>query len=485
MKKNAAVLVGIFCLIWYFNWCTPLICDDYVYSFIWQDKIMGIALPETAEKISGITDIIYSQWQHYFSWGGRTVAHSLAQFFLWQGKDLFNIFNAACFVLLLLEMQWLIDRGRIHFRFLPSDILWIFGVFWIFSVYLGDIFTWLTLSCNYLWTTVILLSFLLVYVRFYFNLEDIFFVRNTTAGKILLFLFGVLAGWTNENVPCFVILFLGVYLMQCHKQKKLVSILLFGFAGFTLGYLLLMSSPGNYVRYLRQVQDGIVVPGLSLIESNFSVLTSIFVIRFLLLFYVLDNLYLFYRKGLQDIDKKPYYLALSFFLLNIFSLVFMLISPYFRHRSGFPALIFLIISAGIIRALKKSEKPQVKRLNERIEYVFRVAGFFYVFMTIAASIYVWQLQYQQTKIMLAKIEDEKHNPSENVLVVRERPDLLEKDIGFAFAITGGHVIYPYSLTPDEKSWINRDVALYYGITALRAEQEVNNENDNSFDSLLQ
>ena len=81
MKKNAAVLVGIFCLIWYFNWCTPLICDDYVYSFIWQDKIMGIALPETAEKISGITDIIYSQWQHYFSWGGRTVAHSLAQFF--------------------------------------------------------------------------------------------------------------------------------------------------------------------------------------------------------------------------------------------------------------------------------------------------------------------------------------------------------------------------------------------------------------------
>lgn len=246
-----------------------------------------------------------------------------------------------------------------------------------------------------------------------------------------------------------------------------------------------MSSPGNYVRYLRQVQDGIVVPGLSLIESNFSVLTSIFVIRFLLLFYVLDNLYLFYRKGLQDIDKKPYYLALSFFLLNIFSLVFMLISPYFRHRSGFPALIFLIISAGIIRALKKSEKPQVKRLNERIEYVFRVAGFFYVFMTIAASIYVWQLQYQQTKIMLAKIEDEKHNPSENVLVVRERPDLLEKDIGFAFAITGGHVIYPYSLTPDEKSWINRDVALYYGITALRAEQEVNNENDNSFDSLLQ
>ena len=257
--------------------------------------------------------------------------------------------------------------------------------------------------------------------------------------------------------------------MQCSKKKRLHSILLYGLTGFTLGYFLLMLSPGNYVRYLRQVEDGIVVPGVSLVESNLSVLTNIFVIRFLLFFYVLENLFLFFRKGLQNLKKKPYYLALNFFFLNIFSLVIMLFSPYLRHRSGFPALIFLIISAGIIRKIKKPEKLQVNRLNEKLKNVFRVAGILYISVTVVASIYVWQLQYQQTQTMLSKIEAEKQNPSEKVLVVRERPDLLEKDIGLVFAITGGHVIYPYSLTPDERSWINRDIALYYGIAALRTE----------------
>ena len=34
-KLNFIVLFWIFLLMWYFNFCTPLIMDDYIYSFVW------------------------------------------------------------------------------------------------------------------------------------------------------------------------------------------------------------------------------------------------------------------------------------------------------------------------------------------------------------------------------------------------------------------------------------------------------------------
>ena len=50
---------------------------------------------------------------HYFTWGGRTVAHVLAQFFLWKGKTLFNIANALVSVLLVFELYWCINYSSI------------------------------------------------------------------------------------------------------------------------------------------------------------------------------------------------------------------------------------------------------------------------------------------------------------------------------------------------------------------------------------
>ena len=69
--------VCIMLLFLVFNIYTPLVADDYIYSF----------------GMHSVGDILVSQYHHYFFWGGRSVAHFLVQFWLLIGKPFFNIAN--------------------------------------------------------------------------------------------------------------------------------------------------------------------------------------------------------------------------------------------------------------------------------------------------------------------------------------------------------------------------------------------------------
>ena len=100
----ALVLTLIGMLMLLLNLHTPLMMDDYDYSFSWA----------TGERLAGIADIAASQAAHYRLWGGRSVVHFLAQLFLYLGKPVFNLANTAMFLLLLLEMTMLAGKpGRV------------------------------------------------------------------------------------------------------------------------------------------------------------------------------------------------------------------------------------------------------------------------------------------------------------------------------------------------------------------------------------
>ena len=86
------IIGGIMLLL---NAHTPLMMDDYDYSFSWA----------TGERLAGISDVMRSQAVHYRIWGGRSVVHALAQMFLYWGKGIFNIVNALMYLVLLLEIS--------------------------------------------------------------------------------------------------------------------------------------------------------------------------------------------------------------------------------------------------------------------------------------------------------------------------------------------------------------------------------------------
>lgn len=467
-KKKTAILTFLFFLLWYLNYCTPLIFDDYIYSFVFSDYSMGFPLPESAVRISSIKDIVLSQWNHYFFWGGRTVAHTLAQLFLWQGKYLFNILNAACFVLLLVEICWIVNKGEITFLFSKQELLYIFGLFWIFSIGLGDVSVWLTLSCNYLWTTVLLLGFLLIYEQHYFYGSII--LKN----KVFIFLFGLITGWTNENTICFVILVLLYYLFNLRKTGILLRTdiyLLYGFGGLCIGYLFLILAPGNFVRYIREAQDGVFLTGLTLYRRNIIAIIEIFALRCILYFYVFKGFLFLNKCELDEQQRKLLLISCVFTFFSFGSILIMLLSPEFRFRSSFPGLIFIIVATGLIRNVLRDRKQTIFKNNKRnVMCVLRFLAVLYVSVTVIGSIYAYSLQHQQTQLMLAEINKEKINPTGNVLVVQERPYRL-RNYKLFNALTGFHLVFPYSIVADKNYWINKDVALYYGIQSISTEKE--------------
>ena len=74
------------------NLLMPNVADDLSYKFIWDGAGKGNLIngidPSRLQPVESFSDILISQWQHYFAWGGRTVAHIFVQFFVWQDKIL-------------------------------------------------------------------------------------------------------------------------------------------------------------------------------------------------------------------------------------------------------------------------------------------------------------------------------------------------------------------------------------------------------------
>ena len=101
-KKTVRIGIGAFLLIigslfYLMNMYTPICGDDYLYSF-YLTPVAAKSFFEGAsigfeQKISSFTDVIFSQYNHYFYVNGRTIPHILEQSFagLW-GENCFNLY---------------------------------------------------------------------------------------------------------------------------------------------------------------------------------------------------------------------------------------------------------------------------------------------------------------------------------------------------------------------------------------------------------
>ncbi len=173
-----------------------------------------------------------------------------------------------------------------------------------------------------MWTLVLLLGFIISYVRTYFNPEEETKLNNVSW---LQFFFGLLAGWTNENTVCFVIIVIGYYICLIKRHKNNYGLketdvmkLLPGFIGLILGYLLLIFAPGNYVRYVTLAQIGAINTGVPLIKENLKTFLLIYSIRFFLIYYIVRNLLSFrcVYSYLKETEKKQY--IIYFFFVSFY-----------------------------------------------------------------------------------------------------------------------------------------------------------------------
>lgn len=319
-------LLVIYGIVLFLNIKTPLLGDDYTYTYIFG----------TFDKVQNLPDILQSQITHYNTWGGRSVVHTIAQLMLMLNPLVADVINSLVFIILTGLIYQHINYNK------PLSISLLIGVFlllWFFEPF-AETILWMTGSANYMWGTVIILAFLLPFLL-YENEAGNRLKKNTQF--IVMLFFGIIAGWTNENTGAGMILIIILFILYYKTQKWNIPLwAVSGLAGAILGYLIMICAPGNTVR-AAGVEMGVISVFYRLYlhtQTLFNFLGSLN-LAFVVLFYVV------YRRKEKNY-KFILYKALIFELGALAAVYVMIFSPSFPERAWFGIITFNIIAVGIL-----------------------------------------------------------------------------------------------------------------------------------------
>lgn len=322
------------------NLLMPNVADDYSYKFIWDGAGNGNLLDNIdvsrLQPVESLSDIFFSQWQHYFTWGGRTVAHIFTQFFVWQEKIFFDVANTLVFAALVL-LLFKIGTGLSLRQMNKSYLLFILAGMYFCAP--AQIITtiWLTGTCNYLWMCTLELLFLLPFAMTYHHKK--FLIPHFT------FPIAFLAGWSIEPGAAVTIFITFMFVAHFYKEKNLQTWMKVGFIFLLLGFAILILAPGNLHR-AELINDHLPPSTMQMLYANFfGGFLPVFLRESIL--FVPIIFYFFKAKTSPEVTR----FILIFSAASVLSLLIMMFSPIFPERAGFPSTIFLLTAS--LAALKE------------------------------------------------------------------------------------------------------------------------------------
>jgi multisubunit Na+/H+ antiporter MnhF subunit len=270
-------------------------------------------------------------------WGGRSVVHFISQVLLLLPSRTADLLNT----LIYLGYTFLI---YFHIKGTKENSISLFIIInlaiWFLEPVFGDTILWITGAANYLWGTFFILLFLLPY-RLYEGKK-----LNTCKQAIypvLAFLFGLLAGWTNENTAIAMIFIVILFLFYFRSHKWQIPVwAIVGLIGAIIGFVIMIIAPGNYAR-----------GGDSMSLSLYTIGYRLFMWT-LTFFYYSGNpllisllLIILYSHFPGKNKKENTKLIFIYGIAAIVAVYAMLVSPSFPRRALFGAVTFLIIASGI------------------------------------------------------------------------------------------------------------------------------------------
>ena len=230
-----AINIVAFCAFLWINIRTPLSGDDLIYQTIY-----GTGVP-----ITNLRDILQSQINHYRMWGGRSVVHFIDQAFLLLDKSWFNVANSIVFLLFVLLIYHYSLEKKVSNSFLVLEYV----LLWVTIPNPIDTIVWQTSSVNYLWGSTFILLYLLPYYKSWENLDVKSKSLSAVLQAIIMFICGVLCGWTIEAGAVMLLTFIFATLAYQIKNKKFIQRWeITGFIGSLVGFCILIFAPGNFNR---------------------------------------------------------------------------------------------------------------------------------------------------------------------------------------------------------------------------------------------
>ena len=445
------------------NLLTPFIADDVSYAFIWDGEHAGNLMDGIGERerIKSFTDILISQWSHYFYWGGRTVAHVIVQFFSWVGKSYFDVLNVFVFcalVFLIFKIGTGLKLREMNKKFL---IFILFALYFLTPEFLLTNI-WMTGAINYLWMVTLELIFILPFAMKYrdknFNPPK-FFV-------IVMAILGLLAGWSIEpgaSVTLFVTFFA---LIKFWREKNLQSWAKVGFIFLFAGFLILILAPGNIERVeISKIYAADTVLPSELLYTPTMFMINIFygflpiIVRESLLFV---PIIFYFMGGRKSVEATRF--ILTFLTASIIILLVMVCLPEFPERAGFPANIFLLIAS--LAAFKEILPALKKIFNRRMNFLNNAAKVLAVFCIfhMAACTYVYAYMHAQLEDRW-KIIEANRNAEEIVVPYLELPSWSEDIVGQR-TWTNYALWWGADLEPEQNGNRNIMFAQYYGLKKI-------------------
>ena len=234
---GALFVVSLVCM-WKTHGAVPIMMDDE-----WYSTILSAETP-----LSSFGDIVEAQIWHYNNWGGRTVAHTIAQvILLYLSPAVADVLNVAVTVLL----AWMISAvaGEKKFAYVTLMVGFLHGLNanWKMSMY------WQTGACNYLYTTVIILGFL----WFYLKILESEPAKERQWLIVPVSVLGLLCGWTNENMgPAIWVVTVLIMLVMKREKRKIRLWMVSGSLFCAIGSVLMILAPGNSVRSAQVAETG-------------------------------------------------------------------------------------------------------------------------------------------------------------------------------------------------------------------------------------
>lgn len=445
------VYMGIFLVIFLLNCLSHrAIGDDYLYSFVWEGHSMYEPLSENARRISSFSDIAESTYSYFMTWGGRIVAQSMAMFFLWMPRMVFNVCIAGATVFLVILIQWIARGGRVTMDLSAREAALIFFCLWTFHANFAGVFIWTDGSCNYLFPLLALLFFLLPYIRHYMSDGK---EKESSWLVYTMFPLGILAGNSNENTICWLGLFGFFYLIYAYRKGTLRDWMVSGFLGLTIGYGLLLLAPGNF---LRVVDSKETLQNFQFNYKKWLVFWFSIILQSMLWFYMWKGFR--NRKVLAAIEGGKKYVRLAWWVaVNswLFNLI-MLCSPEFPNRSLFPGFIFCIIAVFTLSQIAVREEINIlQRATIRFGYGLAILSFS---VTLFFTGWWYVLEYQYEEWVLAQAEAMKN--SDQVLVIDKQPPAQWNHL------SGLHLVN-FSMSDDENKWQNVAFARFHHLKGVR------------------
>mgnify|MGYP001816399407 CR=1 FL=1 len=390
------ILFSISLLGFYFlNLYTNIALDDFLYKYIFNiNPDLGIK----ATRVESISDLIISQYNHYFVQNGRILLSGLAQLFLKSENKLwFNIVNTLLFGLfqfLLLKRSTALNN-RSEYQYVLSILL-----LWFLVPSPSQTFLWLTGTINYMWGMIIVILFLDFFDRI--NLKN---HHVKTKYLLLILIFGFLAGFTNEGITVGVSGALCIAVAKKFKQYKISSLILI--FGFLLGTFVMIVAPGNMIRFNGSGVENSTIASMIFDRSYGFIVHFKYYSAFWLMILLFLVLYFKDRSGLKKIYREHELLIHSIFI----SLGFLFFVDAFSFaRASFGISVFSII---IILSISRKYYQTFFTNKSRIIYVILV-----VFIIVEFSQVVSELR--ANKVVFDNEEKNWFKSDENVFVINEK-----------------------------------------------------------------